>query len=329
MNRRMFVAMAGSAAAWPLSSGKAQQPARQRVIGVIMANAESDPEGEERLSLLRGWLGDLGWSDGASVRIDVRWHAGDLTKARTFARELVAQSPDVIVVNGTQATSAVLDATSSIPVVFVVVNNPAGSGFVQNLSRPGGNVTGFSTFEPEIAGKWIELLAELSAGITHAGILFDPAFQGFSEMLAAIDRTAPSLGIEKVPLHATSSATIERAIVRLSAQPHAGLIAMPTPANTAHRRQIFALASERRLPAVYPFSSYARQGGLIAYGFDSHELFKRAAAYVSRILKGESPGDLPVQAPSKFELIINLQTARALDLTIPPALLARADEVIE
>jgi len=307
----------------------AQQPAGKRLIALIMANAEGDPEGEERVGLFRDRLGEIGWGDGAKTRTIVRWHGGDLDKARTFAREVVAQSPDVIIANGTQALSAVQQATQSIPVVFVVVNNPVGGGFVKNLSRPAGNMTGFSTFEPETAGKWVEFIAQLEANITHAGVLFDPDFQGFSELLAAIERTAPSFGIRTIPLRATSVADIESAVERLSAQGNAGLIALPTPANTANRRRIFELAAHYRIPAIYPFSSYARQGGLIAYGFDSHELFRRAATYVARILNGEKPGDLPVQAPTTFELIINLKTAEALNLRIPPTLLARADEVIE
>lgn len=328
MRRRDVIGFAASAALSCFGAA-AKQSDRTRLIGMIMVNAEGDPEGPERVANFRQSLGSFGWKDGANASVEVRWHGGDLVRAKTYARELVDRSPDVIVVNGTQALAAVQQLTSSIPVVFVVVNDPVGGGFVQSLSRPGGNATGFSTFEPEIGGKWVETLTELTPHVQRVGVLIDPEFRGFFKLWRSIEAIAPSFGARAIPLHARGGAEIDGAIRQFSSEANGGLVVLPTPTNAAQRERIVRLASENRLPAIYPFSYYARQGGLMSYGFEPGDLFRRAAPYVARILDGEAPGNLPVEAPSKFEFVLNLKTAKALGLTIPPTILARVDEVIE
>jgi putative tryptophan/tyrosine transport system substrate-binding protein len=317
------------AAAWPLAA-RAQQDERVRRIGVLFGNSESDPEGQSRAAAFRQDLQKLGWTEHRNLRIDYRWGAGEYERARAYAAELVALAPDVIVANGTPASIAMQRATGSIPVVFVVVVDPVGAGLIQSLARPGGNITGFATFEPEIGGKWLELLKEISPGLRRVAVIQDPQFLGFAALSGAIERLAPTFGFDVTSLvHRDSSEDLESAIAAFAQEPGGGLIVLPTTLNNVSRHRIFSLAARHRLPAVYPFRHYARDGGLMSYGFDSFDLFRRGASYVDRILKGEKPGDLPVQSPVKFELVINLKAAKPLGLAVPPILLARADEVIE
>jgi putative ABC transport system substrate-binding protein len=294
-----------------------------------MAYREDDLEGQERVTAFRKSLRESGWTDGQNVRIEVRWLGGRPDLANTYAKELVDWSPDVIVVNGTPGLVAVRQLTRATPIVFVVVTDPVGAGFVQSLSRPGGNVTGFSTFEPEIGGKWLETLKEIAPHVRRAGVLMDPEFRGFSALWLTIKSVAPSFGLEAVALYGRDGEEIERAIERFRRQPNGGLIVLPTPVNSVQRQRIYSLATQHRLPAIYPFAFHAKSGGLVAYGFDAVDLFRRAGPYVARILNGEKPGDLPVQAPAIFNLTVNLKTANALGLTVPPSILIRADEVIE
>jgi putative ABC transport system substrate-binding protein len=330
MRRREFVAGLGGAAAWPLAARAQQQPDRMRRVAVIMVNAESDVQGQARVAAFRRGLRELGWIEGSNARIDFRWAAGDPARARVHASELVALAPDVIVANGSPAVAALHEATRSIPVVFVVVTDPVGAGYVQSLARPGGNITGFSTFEPEIGGKWLELLEEIAPGLERVGGILDPAFRGFAAVWHAIEGMAPKLGLELTTIVLRAPADdLESAIAAFAQKPRGALIVFPTAINNIQRDRIAALAARHRLPAVYPFALYATAGGLMSYGVDSVDLFRRGASYVDRILNGEKPADLPVQAPIKYELVINLKTAKALGLQVPPTLLARADEVIE
>jgi putative tryptophan/tyrosine transport system substrate-binding protein len=329
MRRRQFITLLGGAAAWPLAA-RAQQGERMRRIGVIMVNAESDPEGQTRIRAFRQRLQELGWAEGRNVRIEYRWGAGDVDRARAYAAELVSLAPDVILSNGSPALAALHRATRGIPVVFVVVVDPVGAGYVQSLARPGGNITGFSTFEPEIGSKWLELLKEARSDLRRVAGILDPNFRGFAAVWDAIEGMAPTLGlgVTKVALRDATD-DIESTVAAFAQEPGGGLIVLPTAINNVSRDRIFSLAARHRLPAVYPFRHYATDGGLMSYGFDTPDLFRRGASYIDRILKGEKPADLPVQAPTKFEFVINLKTAKALGLTVPPTLLARADEVIE
>jgi putative ABC transport system substrate-binding protein len=302
---------------------------RMRRVALMMVSAENDREGQERVVAFRAALGRLGWSDGANMRLEVRWLHGDLDRTRSYASQLVAEAPDVIVANGTAAVAALQERTSTIPVVFVLVFDPLGSGFVRSLSKPGGNITGFSTFEPDMGTKWLELLKELAPSLSLVGLLTEPGFKGFARLLDEIERHAAGFGVKtrSVPIHASTD--IDERIPRLAQEGDAGLIVLPTPVNAALRQRIISLASEYRLPAMYPFSYYCRDGGLMAYGANAGDLFNRAAPYVARILQGERPGNLPVEGPTKFQLVVNLKTARQLNVVVPPTLLTRADEVIE
>jgi putative ABC transport system substrate-binding protein len=329
MKRREFIAFTCAAAAWPLAT-QAQRCDQMRRIGVMIGTAESDPEAQVRARIFRHALQELGWTEGRNIRIDYRWGTGEPDRAQTYATELVTQAPDVILANGSPALTALHRATRSIAVVFVVVVDPVGAGYVQSLARPGGNITGFSTFEPEIGGKWLELLKEIIPGLRRVAVISDPSFSGFVPLGRAIESSAARFGLDltSVVFHEFAD-DIESAVATFARESGGGLIVMPTAINTNYRERIFSLATAHRLPAVYPFRHLATQGGLMSYGFDSADLFRRGASYVDRILKGEKPADLPVQAPTKFELIINLKTAKAVGITVPPSLLARADEVIE
>jgi putative ABC transport system substrate-binding protein len=328
MKRRDFIVLLSSMAAWP-TAAPAQQERRMRRIGFLMSYREGDQEGEQRLSAFRESLRQAGWIEGQTAQMDVRWFNGDPKLANDHAKQLVEQLPDVIVANGTPAVAALRRLTKSIPIVFVVVVDPVGAGFVESLSRPGGNITGFSTFEPQIGGKWVELLKEIAPSTNQVGVLMDPDFRGFSELWKTIESTSANFGLRATALKVRDSAEIEKAIEGFARQKNGGLIALPTPVNSVQRAQIFALAIQHRLPAIYPFSFLTRGGGLLSYGFDSVDLFKRAAPYVARILNGDRARDLPVQGPTKYELVINLKTAKALGLIVPPSLLSRADELIE
>jgi putative ABC transport system substrate-binding protein len=330
MRRREFITLRGGAtAAWPLAA-RAQQRERMRRIGVLVAYAESDPEAQARIAALRQGLRELGWTEGHNLRMELRWGTGDPDRARIFATELMSLTPDLIVAHGTPALTALHRATRTIPVVFVSVIDPVGAGYVQSLALPGGNITGFSTFEPEIGGKWLELLKEIAPGLRRMAGILDPGFSGFAGVWSAIENMAPRFGLEvkSLPFHAPAD-DLESAVARFAEEPGGGLIVLPTALNAVQRNRIFSSAARGRLPAMYAFRFYAIDGGLMSYGIDTVDLFRRSASYVDRILKGEKPADLPVQAPTKFEMVINLKTARALGLDVSPMLLARADEVIE
>ena len=329
MKRRNFITLLGGAAAWPVAS-RGQQPERMRRIGVLVAYAESDPEAQARIAAFRQGLRELGWTEGRNLRMELGWGTGDPDRARTLATELISLAPDVIVAHGTPALTALYRATRTIPVVFVSVIDPVGAGYVQSLALPGGNITGFSTFEPEIGGKWLELLKEIAPGVSRVAGILDPGFKGFAGVWGAIENMAPRLGLQltNLPFQAPTD-DLESAVARFAQELGGGLIVLPTALNAVQRNRIFSSAARGGLPAMYAFRFYATDGGLMSYGIDTVDLFRRSAFYVDRILKGEKPADLPVQAPTKFEMVINLKTARALGLDLPPSLLARADEVIE
>ena len=318
----------GSAAAWPLAA-HAQQSGRLRRIGVVMNLAADDPGGQARVAAFLQGLQQLGWTDGRNVRIDIRWGVGNADDIRKDAAELVALAPDVILATAIPAVAALQQATRTIPIVFVQVIDPVGGGLVDSLSRPGGNTTGFTLFEYVISGKWLELLKEIAPNVTRGGVLRDPAIASGSGQLGAIQSVAPSLGVELSPLGVRDASEIERTVTAFARVSNGGLIVPGSGLATFHRELIIRLAALHRLPAVYSNRIFVTGGGLISYGPDRVDQYRQATAYVDRILKGEKPADLPVQAPTKFELVINLKTAKALGLTVPPTLLARADEVIE
>jgi putative tryptophan/tyrosine transport system substrate-binding protein len=329
MKRRNFITLLGGAAAWPVAA-RGQQPERMRRIGVLVAYAESDPEAQARIAAFRQGLRELGWTEGRNLRMELGWGTGDPDRAQTLATELISLAPDVIVAHGTPALTALYRATRTIPVVFVSVIDPVGAGYVQSLAQPGGNITGFSTFEPEIGGKWLELLKEIAPGVSRVAGILDPGFKGFAGVWGAIENMAPRLGLQlkNLPFQAPTD-DLESAVARFAQELGGGLIVLPTALNAVQRNRIFSSAARGGLPAMYAFRFYATDGGLMSYGIDTVDLFRRSAFYVDRILKGEKPADLPVQAPTKFEMVINLKTARALGLNVSPMLLARADEVIE
>jgi putative tryptophan/tyrosine transport system substrate-binding protein len=329
MKRREFITLlGGAAAAWPLAA-RAEQPERLRRVGVLMNLAPDDPESPVRLAAFLQGMQQWGWTDGRNVRIYIRWGADDADRSRRYAAELIALAPDVILASGSPAVGQLLQATRTVPIVFVVVVDPVGSGFVESLARPSSNATGFPLFEYGISGKWLELLKEIAPRATRAAVLRDPALASGGGQLGAIQSVAPSLGVELSPVNVRDPGEIERAITAFAREPNGGLIVTGSALATSHRDLIIALAARHRLPAVYPQRYYVTGGGLISYGPDTVDPFRRAAAYVDRILKGEKPADLPVQAPTKYELAINLKAAKALGIEIPPTLLARADEVIE
>jgi ABC-type uncharacterized transport system substrate-binding protein len=329
MRRREFISLlGGAAAAWPLAAG-AQQRERMRRIGVFMPGVADDPEYEVRIAAFLQGLGELGWIVGRNVRIDYRWGAGDVERYRGIAAELIALSPDVVLVTGYAIASALQNATRSVPIVFANVTDPVGGGLVASLARPGGNVTGFITSEFGFAGKWLELLKEVAPRVTRVVVLRDAAIASQIALFGSIQSVAPSLGVELRPIDTRDAGEIERAVSAFAGEPNGGLIAASGARVLHHRELIVTLAARHRLPAVYAYRAHVMSGGLISYGSDPVDHFRRAAAYVSRILKGEKPADLPVQAPTKYELVINLKTAKALGLEVPPMLLARADEVIE
>jgi putative ABC transport system substrate-binding protein len=328
MNRRDLITLLGVAAAWPLTA-RAERADRMRRIGVLMNLTADDQESPVRLAAFLQGMQQLGWTDGRNVRIHTRWDADDAERSRKHAAELVALAPDVILCSGSPATGQLLQATRTLPIVFVLVVDPVGSGFAESLARPGGNATGFPLFEYAISGKWLELLKEIAPRTTRAAVLRDPALASGGGQLGAIQSVAPSFGVELTPVNVRDSGEIERAIARFAGIPNGGLIVTGSALAAAHRELIITLAARHRLPAVYPQPFYVTGGGLVSYGPDTVDPFRRAAGYVDRILKGEKPADLPVQAPTKYELVINLKTAKALGLEVPPTLLARADEVIE
>jgi putative tryptophan/tyrosine transport system substrate-binding protein len=329
MRRRGFIRLLGGAAAWPLAA-RAQQLDRMRRIGVLMAYAESDREAQAFVAAFREGLQKLGWTEGRNVQIDTHWAALDVEATQRFAKELVALQPDLILSQTTPTTAALLQQTRSIPIVFANISDPVGSGFVASLQQPGGNATGFINLESSMAGKWLELLKEIAPRVNRAAFLFNPATATYAEYYVnPFKAAAAAFAIQgnAAPVHDTSG--IETVISAQAREPNGGLVVMPDSFTSFHRAEITLLAARYRLPAVYPHRIFAEFGGLLAYGTDRPDLFRRAATYADRILKGAKPADLPVQLPTKFELVINLKTAKALGLEVPPTLLARADEVIE
>jgi ABC-type uncharacterized transport system substrate-binding protein len=328
-NRREFISLLGGAAAvWPLAA-RGQQRERMRRIGVFMPGVADDQEYENRIAALLQGLGQLGWIVGRNARIDYRWGAGEPERYRAIAAELMALAPDVVVANGYATASALQKASRSVPIVFANVTDPVGGSLVASLARPGGNATGFLSSEFGFGGKWLELLKEIAPRLTRAAVLRDPAVASQIGLFGGIQSVAPSLGVELRPIDAADAGEIERALAAFAREPNGGVIAMSNAAVIRHRKLIIALAARHRVPAVYAYRGHAAEGGLISYGPDTIDQFRQASGYVDRILKGEKPADLPVQAPTKYELVINLKTAKALGLTVPDTLLARADEVIE
>ena len=329
MKRRDFITLLGGAAvAWPLAA-RAQQGERVRRIGVLMSLAADDKPGQARLAAFLQGLQELGWTDGRNVRIDVRWGTGDAGRNRRHAAELVELAPDVILASGGSIVAPLLQVTSTVPIVFTQTPDPVGAGFEESLARPGGNATGFSIFDYSLGGKWLELLKEVAPRVTRVAVIRDPATPQGIGQFSAIQSLAPSLSLEATPLNARDAGDIERAIAAVDRNPNSGLIVTGSNLAIVHRDLIVTLAARYKLPAVYPLGFFVTGGGLLSYGPEGIDPHRRAAAYVDRILKGEKPADLPVQAPTKYELAINLKTAKTLGLEVPPTLLARADEVIE
>ena len=328
IGRREFIALLGGAAAWPLAA-RAQQPSRMRRIGVLTPFPADDAEGHARLTAFTQALQQSGWTVGQNVRIDYRWGPGNPATMRKHATELVALEPDVILALTTAAVGPLLEASRTVPIVFATVADPVAAGYVETLARPGGNATGFTPYEYSISGKWLELLKEVAPRVTRAAVLRDTSIGVGLAQFGAIQALAPSLGVELRPVDVRDASEIERALAAFAQGSNDGMIVIGSPSAAIHRGLITALAAKHRLPTVYPNRVYADVGGLISYGPDFLEQHRRAAGYVHRILRGEKPADLPVQAPTKYELVINLKTAKALGLDVPPTLLARADEVIE
>ncbi len=321
--------LGGAAATWPLAS-HAQQPDRVRRIGVLMGFAESDSEGQSDIAAFRDGLQKLGWTDGRNIRIDTRWAApAEAESMQRFAKELVAQQLDLILSHSTPTTAALLQQTRIIPIIFFAVGDPVGMGFVASFPRPGGNVTGFSVAEPTQAGKWVELLKEIAPHVARVAMLFNPATALVEYNLNAFKAAAASFAVEAIAAPVRDTTELESVVAAQAREPNSGLVVMLDSFMASHRAEITSLAARYRLPTVYPLRSFAEVGGLLSYGVDFVDNFRRAATYADRILNGAKPSELPVQAPIKFELVINLKTAKALGITIPPVLLATADAVIE
>ena len=329
MKRRAFIKLvSGAAASWPLAA-RAQQHERIRRIGVLWATSEDDPVAQARQAAFLQGLQQLGWIDGQNVRIDVRWAAGNPANARRYAAELVTLAPDVILASGGAIMGPLLQATRTVPIVFTIVTDPVGTGLIDGLSRPGGNATGFMMFEYSLCGKWLALLKEIAPGVTRAAVLRDPAIASGIGQFAVIQSVAPSLGVEVSSVNMGDAAEIERAVGVFARSANGGLIVAASGLAQVHRDLVISLADRHKLPAVYYEPEFVAAGGLISYGPNLLNEFRPAASYVDRILKGEKPTELPVQAPNKYEMAVNLKTAKALGLAIPQAVLARADEVIE
>jgi putative tryptophan/tyrosine transport system substrate-binding protein len=327
IGRRQFISALGSSVAWPLAA-RAQQSERMRRVGVLCNLGENDPRMQAELSAFSRALQQLGWIDGRNVRLDIRWAAGDADLIRRYATELLALSPDVILASTSSIVAALQQANSAVPIVFVGVIDPVGAGFVDSLARPDGNITGFLAFEYAIGAKWLELLKEIAPQVTRAAVLRDPTLAAGIGQFAAIQAAGPS-GIELSAIGMRDAGAIERDIAAFAHGSNGGLVVTAGPFGTNHPDLIAALAARYKLPTVYPLSYYVKAGGLISYGPDTAIQFRPAAGYVDRILKGAKPADLPVQAPTKYELVINLKVAKAIGLTVPQSILARADEVIE
>jgi putative tryptophan/tyrosine transport system substrate-binding protein len=329
MKRREFISLlGGAAAAWPLAA-RAQQGGRMRQIGVLHTSAADDTHGKARNAAFLQALAQLGWIEGRNVRIDIRWGAADAERIRRYVAEVVALAPDVILATGSTVVAPLLQTTRTVPIVFVLVPDPVGSGFVDSLARPGGNATGFMLFEYSTGGKYLELLKEVAPSVTRVAVLRDAAITSGIGQFGAIQAMAPSLRMEVSPVNVRDAGEIEHAVTTFGRSANGGLLVTGSPLTFLHRNLVIALAAQHKLPAVYFERVFVTDGGLLSYGPDFVDQYRLSAGYVDRILKGEKPGDLPVQAPTKYELVINLKTAKALGLEVPPTLLARADEVIE
>jgi putative ABC transport system substrate-binding protein len=329
IRRREFITLLGGAAvAWPLAAS-AQQGDRVRRIGVLMGGDENDPVRKTWVSAFIQALASLGWTDGRNMRIDLRWAGDDINRSRALAQELVGLQPDIILAGSIATTAAVQRETRTIPIVFAGAGDPVASGVVERLNRPGGNTTGFAFVEASMGGKWLELLSEIAPGLKRAAIMFNPDTAPVSTYMPSLETAARSLKVEPITAPVHSDVEIETVITSLGREPGGGLVVMPEVFTAVHRVPIISAAARNNIPAVYGLSELARDGGLLSYGVDSVDNFRRAASYVDRILRGAKPGDLPVQLPTKFEMVVNLKTAKALGLAIPPSILLRADEVIE
>jgi putative ABC transport system substrate-binding protein len=328
MKRREFITLIGGAAAWPLAL-HAQQGDRVRRIGWLSTSDENDPRGKTLLSAFTKTLAELGWTDGHDVRIGLHWAAGDIDRIRALARELVGLHPDIILAGAVPTTAALQRETRTIPIVLIGVTDPVASGLVPRLDRPGGNVTGFAVFEATLAGKWLELLAEIAPGLKRAAIMFNPDTAPVSAYMPSFETAARSLKVAPITAPVHGDVEIEKAIVDLGREPGGGLVVMPDVFTIAHRAPIILAAARNNVPVVYGISDFAREGGLLSYGPDFVDIIRRAATYVDRILRGAKPAELPVQLPTKYEMAVNRKTATALGLAIPPSILLRADEVIE
>ena len=329
MRRREFITLlGGAAAAWPLAA-RAKQAERMQRIGVLMGYPEGDPQAQANVTALSQGLQSLGWIEGRNVQIDYRWAGGDPDKARTFARELIAMTPDVMLPSTNQVTRIVQQETQTIPIVFAFVGDPVGSGFAASLARPGKNITGFANFENSIGGKWVELFKEITPRAGRVGFVFNPDAAPNVGFFHAAEAAAPSLGIKLFALAVRDASDVEQAVAAFASEPDGGLVVAPHAVTLGNRKLLIELAAEYRLPAVYSDRYFAESGGLASFGNNSADLFRRAATYIDLILKGANPADLPVQLPTKFELIVNLKTAETLGLTISESFLLRADQVIE
>jgi putative tryptophan/tyrosine transport system substrate-binding protein len=328
MRRRAFITLVGGAAVWPLAA-RAQQPQALRRIGVLVVFAETDPVARSQIAAMLHGLQDLGWTEGRNLRIDYRWDAAERSRALALAKELVATSPDLIVACGGPSTAALAQATQSVPIVFVQVIDPIALGIVASLARPGGNITGFTNFELTMAGKWLEALKDIAPGLSRGTVVLDPENPASPLYLRAVEHAAASVGIELVRAGIRDAGGIERAIAAGAREANGALIVLPNAVTQFHLDLTIALAARYRLPAIYPYRFYPANGGLMSYGVDLIDLYRRSASYIDRVLKGATPADLPVQQPTKFELVINLKTAKALGLTVPEPFLQHADEVIE
>jgi putative ABC transport system substrate-binding protein len=328
IRRRSFITLLGGAAAWPLAA-RAQQGERVRRIGVLLPGDENDPLRKTYVSAFTQALADLGWTDGRNVRMDLRWGGDDINRIRALAQELVGLRPDIILTGTTPATAAAQRETQTIPIVFAGVGEPVASGIVQGLNQPGGNVTGFAIFEATLGGKWLELLSEIAPGLKRAAIMFNPDIRAATAYMPSLETAARSLKVMPIIAPVHSDVEIEMAIIALGREPGGGLVVMPDPFVGTHLALIISAAARNKVPAVYPLAYFAREGGLLSYGVDSVDTFRRAASYVDRILRGAKPGDLPVQFPVKYEMVVNRKTAKALGLEVHLPILVRADEVIE
>jgi len=330
MRRRDLIkVIAGSAIAWPLAA-RAQQSEHMRHIGVLMAFSENDPEAQSWAGVFREELWKLGWTEGHNLQIDTRWATADIESLERFAKQLAVLHPDVILTGSTPATAAMQQQTNTIPIVFAMVGDPVGSGFVASLSRPGGNLTGFTPIENSLGGKWVELLKEIAPRVARVAMVFDPAMAPFaSYYLNSFKAAAGSFGLVAIVAPVDDMAALERVVARSSREPNSGLIVMPDAFMIGHHADITSLVARYRVPTVYPFRIFAEVGGLVSYGSSALDEFRRAASYADRILKGAKPSELPVQTPINFDLVINLKTAKALGLDVPSSIWLRADEVIE